>query len=468
MDSGSLDLPFIAAGTTSQVALPKRIFDFRHPPETWLTVLFRQTNDTAWAKAGHVIAWSQARLYHEKPHKATSLLVRQPRSSTVHSTFSDSLILTETPIEYRVSTPNSVIAWDRFRGHIVLWNFNGAPLLHNSAPSSSDTRPLITLDFWRPPTNNDAVWQTGEWKRYGLDMMTSRLVSFSFIGASIHTQQSDDGTSQTLRGLSFQAVHEFAPPILSWSFSARIKYTVFIGWDRHVPFKLLIHTELMPKGNHPPNLPRVGYNVQMAPAYDTVSWFGLGPGESYNDKCSSQQVGIWEKNVRDMGTNYEVPQENGNRVGTRWCTLRASKDAGDDTEAQARDQPQRQSKQHASYAEREHPKTQADNSPTPPILRASFPPSDSSSSPSASSSSCASPNTHFQFSTQLYDASTIEKAAHPCDLDAPGARREGVLWRIDADVAGVGTAACGPGVYERDQVLCTERSWEMCLDVLVD
>lgn len=494
LDSGDIDLPCIAAGTTCKVPLPKKIFDFHRPPETWLTVTFRQRNDTAWAKAGHVIAWSQARLYrHAKTHDHTRLTAQQPQcSADTHA--GTSLTLTETPLEYRVSSANFAIAWDRFRGHIVLWNCNGQTLLHNS--TSNDNTPLFTLDFWRPPTNNDAVWQTGEWKRYGLDMMTSRLISFDFLGNSssiINTLK--DGGRTVLRGLSFQAVHEFAPPILSWSFHVKIVYTVFADWGNpSVPFKLQIHTELVPKGNHPPNLPRVGHNIQLAPAYDRVAWFGLGPGESYNDKCSSQQVGVWEKHVREMGTDYEVPQENGNRVGTRWCVVRSSDHSGEEEEEEEGEQEEEQTRALGQKQEQQQEARSKNNSkpiqeqkdhhtttkpPKIPSLRATFIPQPPSPLlPQHRSNPDPDPKAQtelFQFSTQVYSPSTLEKAAHPCDLidliAKPGTasvRRDGVLWRVDADVAGVGTAACGPGVYERDEVQCVARRWCLLLDCLVD
>lgn len=429
--------------------LPKKILEFRHPPETWLTATFRQTDDRPWAKTGHVIAWCQARLHHEKPrHKAISLAQQQHPSALVPT--KGSLVLTKTPLEYKVSSANFSIAFDTIRGHIVSWAYNGVPLLH----STPDT-PLIKLDFWRPPTNNDAAWQTGEWKRYGLDMMTSRLTSFKFMGRSV---QELDG-ERPRQTLSFQALHVFAPPILSWSFSVKIIYTVIADWTSSVPFVLQIHTELVPKGNHPPNLPRAGYNIQLSPAYNRASWFGLGPGESYNDKCSSQQVGIWEKEIDDMGTSYEVPQENGNRVGTRWCTV--SSQVPED--AQLQGQP--------GFVKAKGKEKDQTNAPrrsitttTIPALRATFP---RKQQPAPDGRRADNDARHFQFSTQRYDASTIEKAAHPCDLAEDGSRREGALWRVDADVAGVGTAACGPGVYARDEVKCVERQWTMQMDAIV-
>ncbi|KAK9320320.1 glycoside hydrolase superfamily [Lipomyces orientalis] len=52
--------------------------------------------------------------------------------------------------------------------------------------------------------------------------------------------------------------------------------------------------------------------------------FGKGPGESYPDKCDAARIGIFEKAIKDLDTMYEVPQENGNRMGTRWEYIRSS------------------------------------------------------------------------------------------------------------------------------------------------
>lgn len=463
MTSGPLELPRITAGTRSKVPLPKKIFKSQDPLETWLTVTFRQRHHTPWAEAGHVIAWAQAQLYpHDKPHRSVIpdseigqrisfyderkyALTLAPADPTYGS-----LTLTETPVEYKVSNENFLIAFDRFRGHITGWMYNGIPLLQNS---KSDA-PLLTLDFWRPPTNNDMAWQTGEWKRFGLDMMTSRLISFKFMGNNV--QELHDGRKTT--GFSFQAIQDFAPPILAWSLEVVTTYTVIADWGSLVPFTLQIHTDIEPNGHSPPNLPRVGHNIQLSSAYNHVSWFGFGPGESYNDKYSSQQVGIWEKVIDDMGTSYEVPQENGNRIGTRWCTV-SSKNSEKKEEEKEEGYVHVSSQPDADVKKAKDKKTT-----TMPSLRATFL-HHKTQQPRMPYATIH--HQHFQFSTQQYDASTLEKVAHPCDLDEAGARREGALWRVDADNAGVGTAACGPGVYERDQVTCEPRQWTLQLDVVL-
>ena len=445
---------------------------------------FYQRHDTPWAKAGHVITWNQTELYptghiDEKAlHYDWGLpehSLEGKRIPEYHHLADDddpvcSLTLTETAQEYKVSNESFLLAFDRFRGHITGWTYNGIPLLH---PSNTDA-PLIDLDFWRPPTNNDMAGQTGEWKRFGLDMMTSRLVSFKFIGATIGE------TEDTKRGLTFEVRQEFAPPTLAWRLEATTSYNVIANLNADVPFALQIRTFVTPKGNHPRNLPRIGHNIQLSPAYNHVAWFGLGPGESYRDKLSSQRLGIWEKAIDDMRTNYEVPQENGNRVGTRWCTVSSQKlekkkeeeEAGEDENDESDDEYEHVSSQPEIEADISPPKDNSETASTArttarttiPPLRATINGHSHEKLERPYNVGCH--RHHLQFSTQQYDASTLEKAAHPCNLDEAGAKREGALWRLDAANAGVGTAACGPGVYERDQVECGTRHWTLQLDVL--
>lgn len=55
--------------------------------------------------------------------------------------------------------------------------------------------------------------------------------------------------------------------------------------------------------------------------FDRVTWYGLGPGESYVDSKESALVGRYEKTVDELHTPYVRPQENGNRTDVRWVTF---------------------------------------------------------------------------------------------------------------------------------------------------
>ncbi|MPN29976.1 Evolved beta-galactosidase subunit alpha [bioreactor metagenome] len=66
-----------------------------------------------------------------------------------------------------------------------------------------------------------------------------------------------------------------------------------------------------------PHFPRLGLQMMIPDCVDNVSWFGLGPGESYPDTKTAQRVGLFKASVDSLMTNYLYPQENGNRSEVR-------------------------------------------------------------------------------------------------------------------------------------------------------
>lgn len=106
-----------------------------------------------------------------------------------------------------------------------------------------------------------------------------------------------------------------APPVLAWKLI--VTQTYIIRSDGTVE----IATHILPVGGFPPTLPRMGLSAKLPGQLATVTWAGLGPGESYRDKKTAQKVGVYTRTVEDMHTRYEVPQENGNRTDTRWVTM---------------------------------------------------------------------------------------------------------------------------------------------------
>jgi beta-galactosidase len=70
-----------------------------------------------------------------------------------------------------------------------------------------------------------------------------------------------------------------------------------------------------------PELPRVGLLAKIPGSLSKVSWFGLGPGESYPDRRDGVYLDAWSLGPREMETPYIMPQENGNRSGVRSFNL---------------------------------------------------------------------------------------------------------------------------------------------------
>jgi beta-galactosidase len=70
-----------------------------------------------------------------------------------------------------------------------------------------------------------------------------------------------------------------------------------------------------------PELPKVGLLTTVPNSLTQVSWFGLGPGESYPDRRDGVYLGAWSLSPVEMETPYIMPQENGNRSGVRSLDL---------------------------------------------------------------------------------------------------------------------------------------------------
>jgi beta-galactosidase len=229
----------------------------------------------------------------------------------------------------------------------------------------------------------------GYWQRFGLDAMTSELRSFDI---------SKEESSVKLTVETY-----ISAPILAWGLNTKTTYVITADGN------LTVQTHLKPIGSQPKTLPRIGLNLQLHESLNTASWFGLGPGESYPDKRSSQRHGCYTATLAELHTPYEVPQENGNRMETRWVEVLDVSGKG---------------------------------------VRATMRRDGKAS--------------RFNWAAGKYSPEMLMKAKHPCDL----VEENTVLWRVDAEVAGVGSAACGPGVREEYQVKCEEVEFEVRFEVV--
>jgi len=76
-------------------------------------------------------------------------------------------------------------------------------------------------------------------------------------------------------------------------------------------------------------IPRIGLRFALPGSVAEATWFGRGPGETYADSREGARVGVHARSVDDMQTPYEVPQENGNHVDTRWLEIGGLRVEGD-------------------------------------------------------------------------------------------------------------------------------------------
>ena len=68
-------------------------------------------------------------------------------------------------------------------------------------------------------------------------------------------------------------------------------------------------------------LPRFGYRFNMPCGYESLSYFGRGPTESYTDKRHASRMGVFQSTVTEHFEHYIRPQENMAHTDTHWMCV---------------------------------------------------------------------------------------------------------------------------------------------------
>jgi len=157
----------------------------------------------------------------------------------------------------------------------------------------------VDFNLWRAPTDNDrALADLWKWER--LDHTVTRAYEVEWENA--------DGTAVIRVRQSVAAVS--VQPILRIHAQYRVYPDGLIRMD--------IRAE---KDEQIKTLPRVGLRLFLPTALYKAEYCGIGPHESYVDKCRSGKYGIFRSSVTELHEDYIRPQENGSRCGCDYVRL---------------------------------------------------------------------------------------------------------------------------------------------------
>ena len=252
--------------------------------EYFLTVAFQLSEDTAWARAGHVVAWDQL------PWGSEPAAAEPPADGTLPD-----VVVRQDGGTLAVTGDGFEVAFDDATGALTRYQVGDREVL--AAP--------LTPNFWRAPLDNDRG-----------NGMPNRLAVWKQAGPGIaltgleHRQPASDRAA--IRA-------EYRVP--AGDSRLQIEYLV-LGDGR-----IWIETTFTPAGNLP-EIPRIGLQTQIPATQDSVAWYGRGPHESYIDRDTSAAIGQYRGTVDDLIHDYVEPQENGNRTGVRWVTFTDDQGSG--------------------------------------------------------------------------------------------------------------------------------------------
>lgn len=404
-----------------------------HNRELYLNIYFSLREGTNWADAGHIVATGQLRLTPSM--SVTKLLDHRIMAVPAPLCTKHALTVTQdSPHELRITANTRHRArWtlDLAQGCLTSWKRGDDP--------HEILRSPVTFDIYRALTNNDAGGndpngrpgaQGREWRDARVHLARNHSKMLSLGG---HQQKQTWVYWRTANGtdvVQIRVPSRIAPPVLGWGIDVGTTYQFFAsnidGAMASVP---LVRIQVQARASGPwvpPTIPRFGLAMGLRGCH-SASWFGRGPGESYRDKKESQLIGTYSSPVDELFTDYEVPQDNGNRTDVRWVEF--LRDSGDTDGGIAEDKAARR------------------------LLRARFGDLEGAS-----------------FSVSRYSTRELDTATHPYELRAMAREREDeegeeTTWvHLDWVHHGLGTGSCGTETLPQYSLDQKSFEFEIVLD----
>ncbi|MEG0396806.1 MAG: glycoside hydrolase family 2 TIM barrel-domain containing protein, partial [Oscillospiraceae bacterium] len=265
--------------------LEKKEFALSVKPQTEIgeyaiTVSFCLKEDTAYAKKGHEVAFGQF-VYKNEGEK----------------------ICCEKPVSLIVGSFNIGVRGDDFdmlfsglNGGLVSYRYAGKEMLES----------IPMPNFWRAPTDND--YGNLMPARYGQWKIASQYISHkSFDGKMFSRPIVEMGEG------CITVSHIYYMPTTPQS-ECKLSYSVYGDGTVKTTLSYTPQKELH-------DMPEFGVMLKLNADYNKLTWYGLGPDETYQDRCRGAKLGIYHNSVEDNMAKYLVPQECGNKIGVRYAKL---------------------------------------------------------------------------------------------------------------------------------------------------
>ena len=197
---------------------------------------------------------------------------------------------------FSVKGDGFLLMFQKLTGRLISWNIRGKELVYNMEHT-------LRPEFWRAPTDNDRG-----------NKMQVRCVLWK--GASLYPAVE----SVTCREEEEKAVVE---TVFGLGQGARCHLTYRIDGEG-----VLDVTERYEGAEGLPELPCFGMSWKLPKEFGQITWYGLGPEETYADRRQGGRLGIHRTTPEAGMSGYVVPQECGNHVGTRWVEVRNDQGTG--------------------------------------------------------------------------------------------------------------------------------------------
>ena len=328
----------------------------------YLKLIYRLKKETPFLKKNFILGFDEILLKNEdgRNQMALSWLEKtdQVKEIRVH----------ETDTEVTINSKDFTYTLDRRTGLFEQMQFSGHNYLIHP----------MELNIWRAPTDND-MYLKSEWKRARYDKAYTRAYTVE--------------TIQNMHGI-FIVSHV---AVVADSIQKILDITINWKIDNDGKLSSVMYVE---KDDEFPVLPRFGIRMFLDKRLKNVSFYGMGPQESYRDKHQGAYHALFRTKINDLHEDYIRPQENESHFDCDYVVFSAS--------------------QFGIAAAAEKP---------------------------------------FSFNASCYTQEKLEDTAHNYELE----ESDSIVFCLDYALNGIGSNSCGPALLEKYQFDDTSFQLEFTL-----
>lgn len=160
------------------------------------------------------------------------------------------------------------------------------------------THPM-EVNIWRAPTDNDRKLKL-DWYHayYHLASARAYRTDYDLVGSEV--------TIYSKMAVLAASVQRILDMNVIWTVNTAGEIRIRMHVKRDMEF---------------PELPRFGLRLFLRKDMKQVTYYGMGPEESYVDKCRASSHGIYSADVAQMHEDYIRPQENGSHYDCDYVTV---------------------------------------------------------------------------------------------------------------------------------------------------
>ncbi len=281
VESGKLECPSIAPHKCGVIKLEVSVSKMGR---NYVKLIYHRKESDAILAEGHVLGFDEILLENEDGRNQTALQLLNGRTLAASK-----IEVAEEDARLILQGETFCYEYDKRRGLFDCMMYEGKALLDKP----------VDVNIWRAPTDNDRSIKL-EWMRAHYDWAKVRAYETSY--------------GVTDNRLTIRSKMSMSAPTVQKMLEIEAEWTILDDGTVDVTMDVKRNPEF-------PELPRFGLRLFLNKELDQVTYYGMGPMESYCDKHRASYHGRFDSKVADMHEDYIRPQENGSHYDCDYVTV---------------------------------------------------------------------------------------------------------------------------------------------------